>query len=355
MAKTALITGVTGQDGSYLSEFLLEKGYEVHGIIRRSSVDYRERIAHLEDNPHFHLHYGDLGDSMSMMQVISKVRPDEIYNLAAQSHVQVSFDVPEFTADVDAIGVLRVLEAVRLCGLKDTCRIYQASTSELFGKVEEVPQRETTPFHPYSPYAVAKQYGYWIVKEYREAYGMFACSGILFNHESERRGETFVTRKITLAAARIAQGLQDKLYLGNLSSLRDWGYAKDYVECMWLILQNEEPEDFVIATGEQHSVREFAQLAFHDAGIELEWQGEGMNEKGIDKATGKVLVEVSPDFYRPTDVVNLWGDPTKAKTHLGWNPTKTTFEELVRIMVEHDMQKVAVEHEQEEIRKKLEK
>ncbi len=355
MAKTALITGVTGQDGSYLSEFLLEKGYEVHGIIRRSSVDYRERIAHLEDNPHFHLHYGDLGDSMSMMQVISKVRPDEIYNLAAQSHVQVSFDVPEFTADVDAIGVLRVLEAVRLCGLKDTCRIYQASTSELFGKVEEVPQRETTPFHPYSPYAVAKQYGYWIVKEYREAYGMFACSGILFNHESERRGETFVTRKITLAAARIAQGLQDKLYLGNLSSLRDWGYAKDYVECMWLILQNKEPEDFVIATGEQHSVREFAQLAFHDAGIELEWQGEGMNEKGIDKATGKVLVEVSPDFYRPTDVVNLWGDPTKAKTHLGWNPTKTTFEELVRIMVEHDMQKVAVEHEQEEIRRKLEK
>ena len=355
MAKTALITGVTGQDGSYLSEFLLEKGYEVHGIIRRSSVDYRERIAHLENNPHFHLHYGDLGDSMSMMQVISKVRPDEIYNLAAQSHVQVSFDVPEFTADVDAIGVLRVLEAVRLCGLKDTCRIYQASTSELFGKVEEVPQRETTPFHPYSPYAVAKQYGYWIVKEYREAYGMFACSGILFNHESERRGETFVTRKITLAAARIAQGLQDKLYLGNLSSLRDWGYAKDYVECMWLILQNKEPEDFVIATGEQHSVREFAQLAFHDAGIELEWQGEGMNEKGIDKATGKVLVEVSPDFYRPTDVVNLWGDPTKAKTHLGWNPTQTTFEELVRIMVEHDMQKVAVEHEQEEIRKKLEK
>lgn len=355
MAKTALITGVTGQDGSYLSEFLLEKGYEVHGIIRRSSVDYRERIAHLENNPHFHLHYGDLGDSMSMMQVISKVRPDEIYNLAAQSHVQVSFDVPEFTADVDAIGVLRVLEAVRLCGLKDTCRIYQASTSELFGKVEEVPQRETTPFHPYSPYAVAKQYGYWIVKEYREAYGMFACSGILFNHESERRGETFVTRKITLAAARIAQGLQDKLYLGNLSSLRDWGYAKDYAECMWLILQNKEPEDFVIATGEQHSVREFAQLAFHDAGIELEWQGEGMDEKGIDKATGKVLVEVSPDFYRPTDVVNLWGDPTKAKTHLGWNPTKTTFEELVRIMVEHDMQKVAVEHEQEEIRRKLEK
>ena len=350
MAKTALITGVTGQDGSYLSEFLLEKGYEVHGVIRRSSVDFRERIAHLEGNPHFYLHYGDLGDSMSMLQVISKVRPDEIYNLAAQSHVQVSFDVPEFTADVDAVGVLRVLEAVRLCGLKDTCRIYQASTSELFGKVEEVPQRETTPFHPYSPYAVAKQYGYWIVKEYREAYGMFACSGILFNHESERRGETFVTRKITLAAARIAQGVQDKLYLGNLSSLRDWGYAKDYVECMWLILQNKEPEDFVIATGKQHSVREFAQLAFHDAGIELEWQGEGMEEKGIDKATGKALVEVSPDFYRPTDVVNLWGDPTKARTNLGWNPTKTPFEELVRIMVEHDMQKVAVERAENEIR-----
>ena len=350
MAKTALITGVTGQDGSYLSEFLLEKGYEVHGVIRRSSVDFRERIAHLEGNPHFYLHYGDLGDSMSMLQVISKVRPDEIYNLAAQSHVQASFDVPECTADVDAVGVLRVLEAVRLCGLKDTCRIYQASTSELFGKVEEVPQRETTPFHPYSPYAVAKQYGYWIVKEYREAYGMFACSGILFNHESERRGETFVTRKITLAAARIAQGVQDKLYLGNLSSLRDWGYAKDYVECMWLILQNKEPEDFVIATGKQHSVREFAQLAFHDAGIELEWQGEGMEEKGIDKATGKVLVEVSPDFYRPTDVVNLWGDPTKARTNLGWNPTKTPFEELVRIMVEHDMQKVAVERAEDEIR-----
>ena len=353
--KTALITGITGQDGSYLAELLLSKGYDVHGTIRRSSVDYRERIAHLEGQPNFHLHYADLGDSMSLIQVMNRVRPDEVYNLAAQSHVQVSFDSPEFTADVDATGVLRILEAIRQAGLAETCRMYQASTSELYGKVEEVPQNENTPFHPYSPYAVAKQYGYWIVKEYREAYGMFACSGILFNHESERRGETFVTRKITLAAARIAQGLQDKLYLGNLSSLRDWGYAKDYVECMWLILQNKEPEDFVIATGEQHSVREFAQLAFHDAGIELEWQGEGMNEKGIDKATGKVLVEVSPDFYRPTDVVNLWGDPTKAKTHLGWNPTKTTFEELVRIMVEHDMQKVAVEHEQEEIRKKLEK
>ena len=338
MAKTALITGVTGQDGSYLSEFLLEKEYEVHGIIRRSSVDYRERIAHLENNPHFHLHYGDLGDSMSMMQVISKVRPDEIYNLAAQSHVQVSFDVPEFTADVDAIGVLRVLEAVRLCGLKDTCRIYQASTSELFGKVEEVPQRETTPFHPYSPYAVAKQYGYWIVKEYREAYGMFACSGILFNHESERRGETFVTRKITLAAARIAQGLQDKLYLGNLSSLRDWGYAKDYVECMWLILQNKEPEDFVIATGEQHTVRDFTEKAFAANGITIRWEGTGLEEKGYDAETGKMLVCVNPEWFRPTDVDNLWGDPTKAKTVLGWNPQKTTYAELVEIMAKHDRQ-----------------
>jgi GDPmannose 4,6-dehydratase len=280
---------------------------------------------------------------MSLVKIISTVQPDEIYNLAAQSHVQVSFDVPEFTADVDATGVLRVLEAVRACGLGDTCRIYQASTSELYGKVEEVPQNEKTPFHPYSPYAVAKLYGYWIIREYREAYHMFCCSGILFNHESERRGETFVTRKITLAAARIAQGKQDKLYLGNLSSLRDWGYAKDYVECMWLILQNEKPEDYVIATGEQHSVREFATLAFHYAGIELAWQGEGMDEKGIDKATGKVLVEVSPAFYRPTDVVNLLGDPTKARKELGWNPTKTSFEELVRLMTEHDRRKVAAE------------
>ncbi len=343
MSKVALITGVTGQDGSYLSEFLLEKGYEVYGMIRRSSTEYRERIDHIESNPHFHLVYGDLSDSISLVKIIGECKPDEIYNLAAQSHVGVSFDVPEYTADVVATGVLRVLEAVRICGLENTCRIYQASTSELFGKVEEVPQRETTPFHPYSPYAVAKQYGYWIIKEYREAYNMFCCSGILFNHESERRGETFVTRKITLAAARIAAGLQDKLYLGNLSSLRDWGYAKDYVECMWLILQNEKPEDFVIATGVQHSVREFATLAFHHAGIELEWSGEGMEEKGIDKKTGKVLVEVSPDFYRPTDVVNLWGDPTKAKTELGWNPTKTSFEDLVRIMVEHDIEKVELE------------
>ena len=354
MAKNiALITGVTGQDGSYLSEFLIEKGYEVHGIIRRSSVDFRERIAHLEGHPQFHLHYGDLGDSMSILQVVSKVRPTEIYNLAAQSHVQVSFDSPEFTADVDATGVLRVLEAVRLCGLAETCKIYQASTSELYGKVEEVPQSETTPFHPYSPYAVAKLYGYWIVKEYREAYNMFCCSGILFNHESERRGETFVTRKITLAAARIAQGKQDKLYLGNLSSLRDWGYAKDYVECMWLILQNKKPEDFVIATGVQHSVREFCYYAFKHVGIELEFQGEGLDEKGIDKATGKVLVEVSPDFYRPTDVVNLWGDPSKAKRELGWDPGKTSFEELVKIMVDHDMAKVAVERHSEHIRTNL--
>lgn len=342
--KVALITGVTGQDGSYLSEFLLSKGYEVHGIIRRSSVDYRERIAHLEGTPNFHLHYGDLGDSMSLVKVVGQVRPTEIYNLAAQSHVQVSFDSPEFTADVDATGVLRVLEAVRACGLEKECRIYQASTSELYGKVEEVPQNEKTPFHPYSPYAVAKLYGFWIVKEYREAYGMFCCSGILFNHESERRGETFVTRKITLAAARIAQGKQDCLYLGNLDSLRDWGYAKDYVECMWLILQHDKPEDFVIATGVQHTVREFTTLAFHHAGIELRWEGEGIDEKGIDVKTGKVVVAVSEAFYRPTDVVNLWGDPTKAKKELGWNPQTTTFEQLVQIMVKHDMEKVAADH-----------
>lgn len=341
--KKALITGVTGQDGSFLSEFLIEKGYEVHGIIRRSSVDFRERISHLENHPQFHLHYGDLADSLSLVKVIAEVRPDEIYNLAAQSHVQVSFDVPEFTADVDATGVLRVLEAVRVCGLADTCRIYQASTSELYGKVEEVPQNENTPFHPFSPYAVAKQYGFWIVKEYREAYNMFCCSGILFNHESERRGETFVTRKITLAAARIAQGKQDKLLLGNLSSLRDWGYAKDYVECMWLMLQQEKPDDFVVATGEQHSVREFCEQAFKCVGIELEFRGQGEDEKGYDRKTGKLLIEVSSEFYRPTDVVNLWGDPTKAKKVLGWNPTKTDFSDLVRIMVEHDMKKVSGE------------
>lgn len=341
--KTALITGVTGQDGSYLSELLLEKGYDVHGIIRRSSVDYRERIAHLEGLEHFHLHYGDLSDSMSLVKVIGVVRPDEIYNLAAQSHVQVSFDVPEFTADVDATGVLRILEAVRVVGLSDTCRIYQASTSELYGKVEEVPQSEKTPFHPYSPYAVAKQYGFWITKEYREAYNMFACSGILFNHESERRGETFVTRKITLAASRIAQGKQDKLYLGNLDSLRDWGYAKDYVECMWLMLQQDKADDYVIATGVQHTVREFCTLAFHYAGIELSWTGEGIEEKGIDKGSNRVIVEVSPDFYRPTDVVNLLGDPSKAKNELGWDPVKTSFKDLVKLMIEHDMELVAKE------------
>ena len=359
MSKTALITGVTGQDGSYLSEFLLEKGYEVHGIIRRSSVDFRERIAHLEGKPHFHLHYADLGDSMSIVKVVDKVKPDEIYNLAAQSHVQVSFDSPEFTADVDATGVLRVLEAVRACHLEKTCRIYQASTSELYGKVEEVPQNENTPFHPYSPYAVAKLYGFWIVKEYREAYDMFCCSGILFNHESERRGETFVTRKITLAAARISQGLQDCLHLGNMDSLRDWGYAKDYVECMWLILQNDKPEDFVIATGVQHSVREFTELAFRHAGIELKFEGKGLDEKGIcvkgpKNLIGKTLVAVSPDFYRPTDVVNLWGDPTKAKAKLGWNPAKTSFEQLVKLMVEHDVAKVASEGAAAKVRMNLE-
>lgn len=353
--NVALITGVTGQDGSYLAELLLEKGYDVHGTIRRSSVDYRERIAHLEGLPNFHLHYADLGDSMSIIQVMNKVKPTEVYNLAAQSHVQVSFDSPEFTADVDATGVLRILEAIRQCGLADTCRMYQASTSELYGKVEEVPQNENTPFHPYSPYAVAKQYGFWIVKEYREAYNMFCCSGILFNHESERRGETFVTRKITLAAARIKQGKQDKLYLGNLDSLRDWGYAKDYVECMWLILQHNKPEDFVIATGVQHTVREFAYYAFKHVGIELEFKGEGIDEKGIcvegpEELKGKVLVEVSPDFFRPTDVVNLWGDPTKAKAELGWNPSKTSFEELVKIMVDSDMAKVAAEDAGQKVR-----
>ena len=339
--KKALITGVTGQDGSYLSEFLLEKGYEVHGIIRRSSVDYRERIVHLEENPDFHLHYGDLSDSMSLVKVIGSVRPDEIYNLAAQSHVQVSFDVPEFTADVDATGVLRILEAVRVCGLADTCRIYQASTSELYGKVEEVPQSETTPFHPYSPYAVAKQYGFWITKEYREAYNMFCCSGILFNHESERRGETFVTRKITLAASRIAQGKQDKLYLGNLSSLRDWGYAKDYVECMWLILQNDIPNDYVIATGETHTVREFCEIAFNEVGINIIWEGEGINEKGIDSDTGNILIEVDSNYFRPTEVDLLLGDPSKAIKELNWNPSKTSFKQLVHEMVQSDLEYVA--------------
>ena len=334
--KKALITGVTGQDGSYLSEFLLEKGYDVHGVIRRSSVDFRERIAHLEEHPNFHLHYGDLTDSMSLVKVIGSVRPDEIYNLAAQSHVQVSFDVPEYSGDVDAIGVLRILEAVRMLGMEKTCKIYQASTSELYGKVEEIPQKETTPFHPYSPYAIAKQYGFWMIKEYREAYGFFAVNGILFNHESERRGENFVTRKITLAAGRIAEGLQDHLELGNMDSLRDWGYAKDYVECMWLIMQHEKPEDFVIATGVQHTVRDFTEKAFAANGIKIRWEGAGLDEKGYDAKTGKMLVCVTPAWFRPTDVDNLWGDPTKAKTVLGWNPQTTTYEQLVEIMAKHD-------------------
>lgn len=336
--KKALITGITGQDGSYLAEFLLEKGYEVHGIVRRASISNTSRIDHLIEKNAITLHDGDLSDSSSLIRIIGIVKPDEIYNLAAQSHVQVSFDVPEYSGDVDAIGVLRILEAVRILGLTKTCKIYQASTSELFGKVEEVPQRETTPFHPYSPYAVAKQYGFWITKEYREAYGMFAVNGILFNHESERRGENFVTRKITLAAGRIACGLQEKLQLGNLDSLRDWGYAKDYVECMWMILQHDTPEDFVIATGEQHTVRDFTQKAFAACGIELKFEGEGLNEKGIDVKTGKVLVEVNEAWFRPTDVDNLWGDPTKAKTVLGWNPQKTSYEELVKIMATHDLE-----------------
>ena len=347
--KKALISGITGQDGSYLAEFLLQKGYEVHGILRRSSSFNTGRIEHLyfdewvramKQKRTINLHYGDMTDSSSLIRIIQQVQPDEIYNLAAQSHVKVSFDVPEYTAEADAIGTLRMLEAVRILGLEKKTRIYQASTSELFGKVQEVPQKETTPFYPRSPYGVAKQYGFWITKNYRESYGMFAVNGILFNHESERRGETFVTRKISLAAARIAQGEQDKLYLGNLDSLRDWGYAKDYIECMWLILQHDVPEDFVIATGEMHTVREFATLAFKEAGIELRWEGEGVNEKGIDVATGKSLVEVDPKYFRPSEVEQLLGDPTKAKTLLGWDPRKTSFEELVSIMVRHDMEKV---------------
>ena len=346
MAKVALITGITGQDGSYLAEFLIEQGYEVQGIMRRSSSFNTARIEHLyldewvrdmKNKRLVNLHWGDMTDSSSLIRIIQQVQPDEIYNLAAQSHVKVSFDVPEYTADTDAIGTLRLLEAVRILGMEQKTKIYQASTSELFGKGQEVPQKETTPFYPRSPYGVAKQYGFWITKNYRESYGMFAVNGILFNHESERRGETFVTRKITLAAARIAQGFQDKLYLGNLDALRDWGYAKDYVECMWLILPPPTPEDFVIATGEMHTVREFCTLAFRHAGIELRWEGNGVDEKGIDIATGKTLVEVDPKFFRPCEVEQLLGDPTKAKTLLGWNPTKTPFQELVRLMVEHDM------------------
>ena len=346
MNKVALITGVTGQDGSYLAEFLIEKGYEVHGIIRRSSSFNTERIEHLyfeewvrdmKRGRALNLHYGDMTDSSSLIRIIQQIQPDEIYNLAAQSHVKVSFDVPEYTAETDAVGTLRLLEAVRILGLEQKTKIYQASTSELFGLVQEVPQRETTPFYPRSPYGVAKLYGFWITKNYRESYGMFAVNGILFNHESERRGETFVTRKITLAAARIAAGEQDKLYLGNLSALRDWGYARDYVECMWLMLQHETPEDFVIATGEQHSVREFTERAFQEVGITLRWKGEGADEKGIDTATGRVLVEVDAKYFRPAEVETLLGDPTKAKTLLGWNPRKTSFEELVRLMVRHDV------------------
>jgi len=350
--KTALITGVTGQDGSYLAELLLEKGYEVHGLIRRSSSYNQERLedllteeaaSALLNNSNFHLHYGDVTDALNVTRIIGEIQPDEIYNLAAQSHVRVSFDMPGYTLDVDAKGTLNILEAVRILGLTDKTRVYQASTSELYGKVQEVPQKETTPFYPRSPYGVAKIYGFWITKNYRESYNMFAVNGILFNHESERRGETFVTRKITLAASRIAQGKQQKLTLGNLDSLRDWGYAKDYVECMWLILQHDKPEDFVIATGEMHSVREFVQLAFKHTGIEIEWSGEGLEEKGTNKATGEVIVEIDPKFFRPAEVDQLLGDPTKAKTLLNWNPTKTSFEELVRIMVEADMKKVESE------------
>ena len=347
MKKVALITGITGQDGSFLAEFLIDKGYEVHGILRRSSSFNTGRIEHLyldewvrdmKKDRLVNLHYGDMTDSSSLIRIIQQIQPDEIYNLAAQSHVKVSFDVPEYTAEADAVGTLRMLEAVRILGLTHKTKIYQASTSELYGKVQEVPQKETTPFYPRSPYGVAKQYGFWITKNYRESYGMFAVNGILFNHESERRGETFVTRKITLAAARIAHGQQDKLYLGNLDARRDWGYARDYVECMWMILQHDSPEDFVIPTGEMHTVREFATLAFREAGMELRWEGVGVEEKGIDIKTGKVLVEVDPKYFRPCEVEQLLGDPTKAKTLLGWNPTKTSFEELVHIMVEHDMQ-----------------
>ena len=354
MTKKALITGITGQDGSFLAEFLIEKGYEVHGILRRSSSFNTNRIEHLyldewvrdmKQERLVNLHYGDMTDSSSLVRIIQQIQPDEIYNLAAQSHVKVSFDVPEYTADTDALGTLRLLEAVRILGLEKKTRIYQASTSELFGKVQEIPQTETTPFYPRSPYGVAKQYGYWITKNYRESYDMFAVNGILFNHESERRGETFVTRKITLAAARIAQGHQEKLYLGNLSALRDWGYARDYVECMWLMLQHDTPEDFVIATGEAHSVREFATLAFDAVGIPLRWEGEGLQEKGICTQTGKVLVEVDPKYFRPAEVEQLLGDPSKAKKVLGWNPRQTSFEELVRLMVQSDMEGVKRHYE----------
>ena len=347
--KKALITGITGQDGSYLAELLLEKGYEVHGIVRRASSPNTSRIEHLLEENLISIHDGDLSDSSSLMGIIGKIQPDEIYNLAAQSHVQVSFDVPEYTGEVDALGVLRILEAVRILGLTNKTRIYQASTSELYGKIEEIPQKETTPFHPYSPYAVAKQYGFWITKEYREAYGMFAVNGILFNHESERRGENFVTRKITLAAGRIAEGLQDRLELGNMDSLRDWGYAKDYVECMWMMLQHSVPEDFVIATGEQHTVRDFTEKAFRANGIKIRWEGEGLAEKGYDVSSGKMVVCVNPAWFRPTDVDNLLGDPSKAKNVLGWNPQRTSYEELVRIMAEHDRKLARKEAKEKEL------
>ncbi|MFZ4400940.1 MAG: GDP-mannose 4,6-dehydratase [Bacteroidales bacterium] len=354
MSKIALITGITGQDGSYLAEFLLKKGYEVHGIMRRASSFNTGRIEHLyfdewikdmHIKPKLKIYYGDMTDSSSLVRIIQTVQPDEIYNLAAQSHVQVSFEVPEYTAEADAVGTLRILEAVRILGMEKKCRIYQASTSELYGKVQEVPQKETTPFYPRSPYGVAKQYGFWITKNYRESYGMFAVNGILFNHESERRGETFVTRKITLAASRIAHGLQKKLYMGNLDALRDWGYAKDYVECMWMILQHPEPEDFVIATGEMHTVREFIELAFKEANIEIVWQGKGKDEKGIHKENGNVLVEIDAKYFRPAEVEQLCGDPTKAKTLLGWNPTQTSFKDLVKLMMKHDMVYVKKLHE----------
>lgn len=341
--KKALITGITGQDGSYLAEFLLEKDYEVHGIIRRSSISNTSRINHLIDKNKILLHDGDLSDSSSLIRIINFVKPNEIYNLAAQSHVQVSFDSPEYTGEVDALGVLRLLEAIRTLNLTDKCKFYQASTSELYGKVTEIPQTEDTPFYPYSPYAVAKQYGFWIVKEYRDAFNMFAVNGILFNHESERRGENFVTRKITLAISRIVNGLQDHLELGNMDSLRDWGYAKDYVECMWLMLQYDKPEDFVIATGEQHTVRDFTEKAFNIAGIDIQWKGSGINEKGYDKSTGKMLVCINPKWFRPTDVDNLLGNPSKAKKILGWNPQSTSYEELIKIMTLHDLNKVKKE------------
>lgn len=341
IAKTALITGITGQDGAYLAQYLLKKGYEVHGVKRRSSMFNTERIDHLYQDPHesdvkFHLHYGDLTDATNLIRIVQETQPDEIYNLAAQSHVQVSFETPEYTANSDALGTLRLLEAVRILGLSAKTKFYQASTSELYGKVQEIPQRETTPFYPRSPYAAAKIYAYWITVNYREAYNMFACNGILFNHESPIRGETFVTRKITRAVARIKLGLQKELYLGNMDSKRDWGYAGDYVRAMWMMLQQDTPDDFVIATGETHAVREFVIIAFRYVGIDVVWQGAGVEEVGINVATGAVLVRIDKRYFRPTEVEFLLGDPAKAKEKLGWTP-RVTFEELVRLMVEEDL------------------